>query len=57
MIDKLRSILAQLEYSYQVQHWHEQGVPFRTHMYVPEINALTGAPFHEREDDAHILKV
>ena len=53
----LRSILAQMEYSYQVCKWNDAGVPFRTHMYVPERHPLTGCDFHEREDFVHVLKV
>ena len=56
-IEKLRSILAQMEYTYQVCTWDAKGVLFRTHMYVPEIHPVTEANFHEREDDAHVLKV
>ena len=56
-VDKLRSILAQMEYSYQVRSWNEKGVPFRTHIYVPEVHHLTGKRFHEREDEAHVFKV
>lgn len=48
--DMLRSILAQFEYSYQVCLWDSKGVPFRVHMYVPEIHPITGKEFHERED-------
>ncbi len=48
---------AQFEYCYQVCLWDSQGVPFRTHMYVPEIHPITGREFHEREDFAHMLKV
>ena len=50
----LHSILAQVEYSYQICKWDDAGMPFRTYMYVPEI---TGSEFHEREDFAHVLKV
>ena len=56
-VDKLRSILAQMEYSYQVRSWSDKGVPFRTHIYVPEVHHLTGKRFHEREDEAHVFKV
>lgn len=55
--DKLRSVHAQLEYTQQVLYYQSIGVPFRTFMYVPETNPITGVEFHEREDDAHILKV
>ena len=55
--DKLRSILSQFEYVYQVSIWEEKGVQFKKHFYVPEVHPLTRAEFHEREDDAHVLKV
>ncbi len=55
--DKLRSILAQLEFQYQVLEYEKKGVPFRRHMYVPEIHPISGLEYHEREDDAHVLKV
>ena len=57
MIYKLRSILAQFEYKYQVCVWDSKGVPFSTYLYVPENHPLTGKQFHEREDFAHVLKV
>lgn len=46
-----------MEYTYKVQTWDKKGVPFRTHMYVPEVNPITGMEFHEREDEAHVFKV
>lgn len=55
--DILRSILAQLEYRYQICTWDASGVPFRTYLYVPETHPITGCEFHEREDFAHVLKV
>ena len=55
--DKLRSIVAQLDYSYQVRDYDKKGIPFCTHMYVPEMHPTTGREYHEREDDAHVLKV
>jgi len=56
-VEKLRSILAQLEYKHQVDLWHSKGVPFKDHLYVPEVHPITGFEFCEREDEAHILKV
>lgn len=57
-IIKMRSILAQAEYSYRVRYFHDvQGVPFRTNAYVPEIHPATGYVFCEREDEGHVLKV
>ncbi len=55
--DMLRSILAQLEYRHQINYWESQGVPFKTHMYVPEVHPLTEEEFHEREDEGHVFKV
>lgn len=57
LTDKMRSILAQMEYTYQVGYWDSHKVPFRSHFYVPEKHPITGDVFHEREDDGHILKV
>lgn len=56
-VDMLKSILSQLEYKHAILEWERKGVPFRTHVYVPETHPLTGAPFHEREDEAHVYKV
>ena len=55
--DKLRSILAQMEFTYTVRKYDDQGVPFRSHIYVPEIHPVTATIFHEREDEGHVLKV
>lgn len=49
--DKLKSILSQLEYSYQVCLWDQKGVPFKKHFYVPEAHPLTQLELHEREND------
>ena len=55
--EKLRSILAQLEFQYTIQQWVNKGVNFQQHLYVPEIHPETGDVFCEREDEAHVLKV
>ena len=55
--EKLRSVLSQLEYTHQVLYWDEHGVPFKTYFYVPEVHPITKSEYHEREDDAHVLKV
>ena len=47
--DKLRSIIAQMLYTYMIQNWDQQGVPFCKHLYVPDIHPITQAQFHERE--------
>lgn len=54
---KLKSILAQLEYTYQVRSWQSKGVPFDMAMYVPENHPESGDVFYEHEDAAHLLKV
>ena len=56
-VEKLRSIMAQLEYSHQINAWHVKGVPFKYHVYVPEVHPVTGIEFCEREDEGHVLKV
>ena len=56
-VDKLRSILAQLDYTYEIKQCDRKGVPFSLFMYVPEIHPETGQPFLEREDEAHVFKV
>ena len=50
----LRSILAQFDYCHQVCCWDQTGVPFKTHLYVPEVHPVTKEEYHEREDDAHV---
>ena len=53
----LRSILAQLHYKFEILEWGKNGVPFGSHIYVPEDNPTTHCPFQEHEDEAHVLKV
>ena len=38
----LRSILAQAHYTYTVRKFDGEGVPFRAHCYVPEVDPTTG---------------
>ena len=47
----LRSVLAQLDYTYQINRWDSLGVPFKTHLHVPERHPDTDSVFCEREDD------
>ena len=49
--DKIRSVVAQVEYSHQVR---KASVPY---LYVPEVHPISGMELHEREDDAHVLKI
>ena len=55
--DCLRSIIAQLLYRHKIAEFEIEGIYFRTHAYIPEIDSVTGQPFHEREDHNHVLKV
>ena len=55
--EKLKSILAQFEFVYQIQYWEDEGVPFKSHLHVPERHPITGYIFCEREDEGHVFKV
>ena len=52
----LRSELAQLDYTYQINHWDTLGVPFKTHLHVPEQYPDTSSVFCEWEDEGMCLK-
>ena len=56
-VEKLWSIMAQLEYTYQINSWHAKGVPFKHHVYIPEVHPTTGIEFCERENEGHVFKV
>ena len=43
--DMARSILAQLEFVFQIKQWESKGVPFSRHLYVPESHPITGCIF------------
>ena len=49
--------MAQLEYQYKINIYESQGVPFKQHLYVPEVHPTTQVGFCEREDEGHVLKV
>lgn len=55
--DMMRSILAQLEFKYQILEWEKKGVPFHQYIYVPEIHPVSKQVYCEMEDEAHVLKV
>ena len=55
--DCLRSIIAQLLYHYEILTLEAKGHNFRTYAYIPEVDPISGVPFHEREDHNHVLKV
>ena len=46
-----------MDYTHNDRKWDEQGVPFRSHLYVPEVHPVTNSIFHVREDEGHMLKV
>ena len=51
----LRSILAQMEYSYSIRRYNVvERVPFHAHAYVPEVHPDTGMYFCECEDEGHV---
>ena len=56
-VEKLHSIIAQMEYTYQINTWHAKGISFKHHVHVPEVHPITGYEFCEREDEGHIFKV
>ena len=41
IVEKLHSILAQLEYKYQIDMWNDKGVLFKEQLYVPKIHPET----------------
>ena len=53
----LHSILAQFEYTHQICHWDSLGVPFKSHLHVPEKHPVTEHLFCELEDEGHVFKV
>ncbi|XP_068719362.1 uncharacterized protein [Montipora capricornis] len=57
MLDMLRSIVATYEFKKTVKSFFEEfGADFTQHLYVPEIDPVTGIPHHERGDQNHVLK-
>ena len=45
--EKLRSILAQLEYAHTVNLFYSKGSHFKDHLYALEIHPITGVEFCE----------
>ena len=56
LLDKLRSIVAIYTFRMRVQELKEQGVDFSSHLYVPEVDPITGLVHHDRADHNHLLK-
>lgn len=44
-IDMVRSTLVQLEYQYFTESWEGKGVPFKSHLHVPEVHPTTETLF------------
>ena len=55
--EQLKSIIAQMEYKHEVMSYDKNGIPFKSHLYVPETDSVTNMEFQEREDHNHVLKV
>ncbi len=56
-VDRLKSILAQMEFTQTIRDYDQKGVPFTTHLHAPEEHPDTDHTWYEREDPAHVLKV
>ena len=54
--DMLKSIVGTYRFRDTVSKYVSEGVDFSTYLYIPEVDAITGEAFHEREDHCHILK-
>ena len=46
-----------MEYKHEVMSYDKNGIPFKTHLYVPETDSVTNMEFQEREVHKHVLKV
>lgn len=56
LLDKLRTIVATFRYRNRIAELKKEGADFSMHVYVPEVDPITGDFYHEREDHCHILK-
>ena len=54
--NQLRSLVATCRFRHRLQQLEEQGVDFYYHLYVLEMDPLTGFFYHERGDHCHVLK-
>jgi len=54
--DCLKSLMATYLYRQMVDNYTKEGVNFKDHLYIPEIDPRTNEYFHEREDHNHVLK-
>lgn len=56
LLDKLRSIVGTFMYRNSIEELLQQGVDFKQHLYVPEVDPHTGEERHDRGDHNHIYK-
>lgn len=55
-LDKLRSIVATYTFRNAIMELKAEGVDFSQHLYVPEVDPVTGCVRHDRSDHNHLLK-
>ena len=56
LLDKLRTIVATFRYRNRIAELKKEGADSSMHVYVPEVDPMTGDFYHEREDHCHVLK-
>ena len=56
LLDKLRSVVAKYTFRSMVNELQQEGVDFKHHVYVPEVDPVTGRIRHDRGDHNHLLK-
>jgi hypothetical protein len=56
LLDKLRSLVGTYTYRGILDEYQAAGIPFKQHLFCPDIDQLTGDLYHEREDHCHIIK-
>lgn len=53
-LDKLRSIVATYTFRNAIMELKAEGVDFSQHLYVPEMDPVTGCVRHDRSDQNHL---
>ena len=56
-LEMLKSILAQLEFQYEILEWEKKGIPFHSYVVCARSPSSNCVPFYECEDEAHVFKV
>ena len=54
--EKLQSIVATYLFRHRIAELKEEGADFTCHLYVPEIDAVSGVERHDRADHNHVFK-